>query len=211
MQPKSRITLSQVGTSRIEIKKSIFIGTASHVDSAQEAVDFVDEIKHRYPDARHNVYAWTVTGEISRQKSSDDGEPSGTAGMPILNVIEQNGLTDSVVCVTRYFGGILLGTGGLVRAYSEAASLAIKEGRPVTLRSVFEYKMCTGYAMAQRMISVLERKYEVYNQIYSGEVEFTCCCLIEQEEDFLELVRNSSGGCVTPIKLGVIEKPLEID
>ena len=117
----SFITFAQEGESRIEISKSIFIGNSREVNSAKEAEDFVAKIRATYPDARHVCYAWKVSGETFMQKYSDDGEPSGTGGMPILNVLDKKEITNAVITVTRYFGGILLGKGGLVRAYSEAA------------------------------------------------------------------------------------------
>lgn len=101
-------------------KKSEFIGDACHVDSLEDALAFVETVRERHPKARHVAYAAIVTGDDGRvmERMSDDGEPSGTAGKPILDVLRANELTDCVIAVTRYFGGILLGSGGLIRAYS---------------------------------------------------------------------------------------------
>ena len=107
-------------------KKSEFIGEACHAGSLEEALDFVQTVRSRNPKARHVAYA-AVVGDSSQahERMSDDGEPAGTAGRPVLNVLRQSGLTGCVIAVTRYFGGILLGSGGLIRAYSSAASAAV--------------------------------------------------------------------------------------
>ena len=109
-------------------KKSEFIGDACHIDSLDEALAFVQTIRDQHPKARHVAYAAVCGGSDGRlaERMSDDGEPSGTAGKPILDVLRANEMTDCVVAVTRYFGGILLGSGGLIRAYSTGASIAVK-------------------------------------------------------------------------------------
>ena len=100
-------------------RRSVFLGYASPVTTEEEALEFVAKIKKRHSDATHNVYAYILRGSISR--FSDDGEPHGTAGLPVLEVLRKEDVTDAVIVVTRYFGGILLGAGGLVRAYSASA------------------------------------------------------------------------------------------
>ena len=112
-------------TLEIEEKRSKFIANIFYIESAKEAEDIIKQCKKKYYDARHNCYAYIVNNEQMIKKSSDDGEPSGTAGSPILNVIEKNNLSNVLIVVTRYFGGILLGAGGLVRAYTEAATKAV--------------------------------------------------------------------------------------
>ena len=107
-------------------KKSLFIGFSTIVKNEDEALEIIKKKKKEYSDATHNVYAYMIGENIARY--SDDNEPQGTAGMPVLNSIRMSGVTDVLVVVTRYFGGILLGAGGLVRAYSTAASMAIEAG-----------------------------------------------------------------------------------
>ena len=107
-------------------KKSLFIGYSTIVKNEEEALSIIKSKKKEYADATHNVYAYMIGDSIARY--SDDNEPQGTAGMPVLNSIRMSGLTDVLVVVTRYFGGILLGAGGLVRAYSTAASMALEAG-----------------------------------------------------------------------------------
>ncbi len=108
-----------------EIQKSKFLTCAQHVESEAEAREFIAAVKKNYYDARHTCSAYVIGPDARLQKSNDDGEPGGTAGNPILECIKQNGLTDIVVTVTRYFGGIKLGAGGLIRAYSHAAALGL--------------------------------------------------------------------------------------
>ncbi|MBP1889581.1 putative YigZ family protein [Clostridium moniliforme] len=120
------ITIRDIGEDRFEEKKSEFIGYAKRVESEEEAKAFVNEIKSMHKQARHNCWAYVIGENYGIQRYSDDGEPQGTAGIPILEVMKKQGITDCAVVVTRYFGGILLGAGGLTRAYTKGASIAIK-------------------------------------------------------------------------------------
>lgn len=115
-------------------KRSRFIGYCKPVKTEQEAIDFINEKRSEHWNATHNVYAYSLReGNIKRY--SDDGEPSGTAGMPVLDVIVKNEIFDVVVVVTRYFGGVLLGTGGLVRAYSQGSKIALEAAKPVIMQN----------------------------------------------------------------------------
>ncbi|AUG77317.1 YigZ family protein [Kitasatospora sp. MMS16-BH015] len=138
---KPYLTVRGSGTHELEIKKSRFICHLARVADEDEAQAFIAGIRKKYWDARHNCTAFVVGGESPRERSSDDGEPGGTAGVPMLEVLRRRGLTDTVAVVTRYFGGIKLGAGGLVRAYGSAVSEAVDaigllERRPVTLLAV---------------------------------------------------------------------------
>lgn len=128
-------------------KKSEFIGDACHADSVDDALLFVEMIREQHPKSRHVAYAALITGEDGRiiERMSDDGEPSGTAGKPILDVLRANDLTDTVVTVTRYFGGILLGSGGLIRAYSTGASIAVKAGELADIAVCERYEVDLQY------------------------------------------------------------------
>lgn len=128
---ESYITIHHHASFEYEDRKSVFIGEAMPVSTEEEALLFIESVKRRFPDARHHVYAY-VLRENSIMRFTDDREPQGTAGMPVLDVIRKNGLTDTVVVVTRYFGGTLLGTGGLVRAYSAAAIGAVEAAEIIT-------------------------------------------------------------------------------
>ena len=115
-------------------KHSRYIGYCKPVKTEQEAIDFINEKRSEHWNATHNVYAYSLReGNIKRY--SDDGEPSGTAGMPVLDVIVKNEIFDVVVVVTRYFGGVLLGTGGLVRAYSHGSKIAVEAAKPVIMQN----------------------------------------------------------------------------
>ncbi|GFP76865.1 YigZ family protein [Clostridium fungisolvens] len=120
------LTIKGYGEDSFDEKKSEFIGYIKRTESEEEAKAFVTEIKNKHKDATHNCYAYIVGQNMNIQRYSDDGEPQGTAGIPILEVIKKNEITDCTVVVTRYFGGILLGAGGLTRAYTKGAAVAIK-------------------------------------------------------------------------------------
>ena len=125
-------TVAQEAADEFVVKKSRFIGYAKPVTTQQEAIDFIAQIKSKHWDATHNVYAYCLReGQLSRY--SDDGEPQGTAGVPALDVLKKEGVTDCVVVCTRYFGGIMLGAGGLVRAYSHTAKIALEAAGVVTM------------------------------------------------------------------------------
>ena len=122
----SYCTIKEFGTDEITEKRSRFIGYVKPVSNEEEAQSFVAEIKSKHYDAKHNIFAYIIR-EPHVCRYSDDGEPQSTAGLPVLKMLENRGLTDIAVVVTRYFGGILLGTGGLVRAYTDAASAALEK------------------------------------------------------------------------------------
>lgn len=145
------VSIAGAGEARLEIKHSVFISHAQPVKSDDEAREFIRRMRHEYADATHNCYAYIIKeGNFSRY--SDDGEPGGTAGLPIMNVIKGRDITDTAVVVTRYFGGILLGTGGLVRAYTDSASAAIEAARPV-LYSPYELFLVTAsYSDYQKIL-----------------------------------------------------------
>ncbi len=125
------ITLEKEASASFIEKKSEFIGYACPCKTEQEALDFIAKIRKKHADAKHNVYAYQIK-ENNIARFTDDGEPQGTAGMPVLDIIKKTGFTDACIVVTRYFGGILLGTGGLVRAYSHAAKLAVEAAHVIT-------------------------------------------------------------------------------
>lgn len=136
-----RLTVKGPGRHEIEIKKSRFICSVARVADEEEAQSFIAAVRKEFWDARHNCTAFVVGDEQRRERSSDDGEPAGTAGVPMLEVLRRRGLTDTAAVVTRYFGGVLLGAGGLVRAYGAAVSEALDqvgtvERRPVALLAV---------------------------------------------------------------------------
>ena len=153
--PELYTTIKTLGYSEYEEKRSLFIGQAMRVTNEADAADFVKQVKAKYHDARHNVYAYALhSGAI---KYSDDGEPQGSAGLPVLDCIRKAGVEDACVVVTRYFGGILLGTGGLLRAYTKAAVAALDSACIVTYEQYTEIKVRCSYSDYQRVVFELSR------------------------------------------------------
>lgn len=144
---KFKTILEKNTTAEIIEKKSRFIANLFYVETPQEAEDKIKQIKKKYYDAKHNCFAYiTLNGNEIQKKCSDDGEPSGTAGAPMLEILEKQSIYNVVVIVTRYFGGILLGTGGLVRAYSDSLKEAIKKSTLVEQEPGYEAEIKLPYA-----------------------------------------------------------------
>ncbi|HIU94159.1 MAG TPA: YigZ family protein, partial [Candidatus Aphodomorpha intestinavium] len=127
-------TVKQPGEAELVIKRSRFIGRCFPVADEQEALRLLEQVRRQHWDATHNCYAYSVGVSGACARYSDDGEPSGTAGLPMMEALRRSGVTDALVVVTRYFGGILLGAGGLVRAYSAAAAAAVRSAGEVEMR-----------------------------------------------------------------------------
>src|SRR5690554_418075 len=140
-------TIHKFGKDEIIINKSKFIGYSIPVKSESEALDFIDDIKSKHRDATHNVYAYVLGENSNTQRFSDDGEPSGTAGVPVLEVIKKENLRNVVVVVTRYFGGIKLGAGGLIRAYTKGAKIGLDAGVIVDMTLHTKLKVRIDYTL----------------------------------------------------------------
>ena len=161
-------TIKENVSAELVEKKSKFIANLFYIESREEAEDIIKMQKKKYYDARHNCYAFRVLGEDGIiEKSSDDGEPSGTAGAPMLNILSKMEITNILVIVTRYFGGILLGTGGLVKAYSNLTKLALEKAEISMLEEGFVYKLELNYSdlenfkyfMKNNEIKILKEEY----------------------------------------------------
>lgn len=150
-----------------EIQKSKFITHLRHVDNEEDAREFITTIKKRYFDARHNCSAYVLGEKADKQKSNDDGEPGGTAGNPILEAIKKNGLTNIVVVVTRYFGGIKLGAGGLIRAYAHAAAIGIEAATTLEMTPFAQLDVAVSY----EHLATIEH-YMRQNEIRSLEADY---------------------------------------
>lgn len=150
----SYITVKNPSHFEYEDRKSVFIGQAMPVSTEADAIAFVDSVKKRYPDARHHVYAY-VLRENFAMRFTDDREPQGTAGMPVLDVIRKNGCTDVVIVVTRYFGGTLLGTGGLVRAYTSAALGALEAAEIIRYDIYTTIEIAVSYSDYGKITTIL--------------------------------------------------------
>ena len=187
-------TLEQEGEAEYVEKKSIFIGHAAPVGSEEEAQAYVKKQKSAYMDARHNVWAYLMKGEIVA-RYSDDGEPQGTAGVPVLDTIRKSGVTDAVVVVTRYFGGILLGAGGLVRAYSHTAKLALEAAHIITYEQYTELELDCSYSDYQRYLAELPRFGAVTDDtVFAERVKMLFSVKESVEEELFLRIREMSGG-----------------
>lgn len=183
-------------------KKSRFIATVMPVASEEEAIAFVNSVRSTYPDARHNVYAYDVMcGGVRYTRYSDDGEPQGTAGTPVLDCILKRGLTNTAVVVTRYFGGILLGAAGLLRAYSKSASDAIEAAGT---REIYECKMISytvSYADSSRLRNILSNLPSSVHAVvgtpeYSEKVTFNVEIYVRNVDDVNRIVTDGLAGRV---------------
>jgi uncharacterized YigZ family protein len=171
-----------------EEKKSLFIGNVARVSSEDEARDFINSIKAEHREARHNVYAYIIGGNCSIQRYSDDGEPQGTGGIPVLEVIKRNNITDTVIVVSRYFGGVLLGASGLVRAYSKAASMAVKEVGIVEKIKAVMLKIKVDYDMLGKIqYNFSKNNWQIDNIQYADMVELSILC----EKSKLEEIKKA--------------------
>ena len=184
------ITIKENTTSEIVEKKSKFIANLIYVETEKEAENKIKELKKKYYDARHNCIAYRIFEDNNSilEKASDDGEPSGTAGGPMLNILQKKNLCNILVVVTRYFGGILLGTGGLVRAYSDATTQAIEKAGKINIYPGFEYKIKVQYSELENL-----KYYCKKNQINIVKVEYLndVECYIELKEEFKEKLLES--------------------
>lgn len=176
-------TLHEFGTDEIIIEKSTFIGYAKPIKTEEEAVEFINEIKKKHKDATHNVWAYTVGNNMNIQRYSDDGEPQGTAGIPTLEVIKKEDLRDVVVVVTRYFGGVKLGAGGLVRAYTKGAKIGLEAGKIIKKVMYQEVKIKIDYTLLGKVQNeIMNMGYFVKDTIYEDNVEIIVYSRIEEIE-----------------------------
>ena len=176
-------TLHDFGSDEIIIEKSTFIGYAKHIKTEEEAVEFVNEIKKKHKDATHNVWAYTVGPTMNIQRYSDDGEPQGTAGIPTLEVIKKEDLRDVVVVVTRYFGGIKLGAGGLVRAYTKGAKVGLEAAKIIEKVMYKEVKIKIDYNQLGKVQNeIMNLGYFIKDTIYEDNVEIIVYSKLEEVE-----------------------------
>ena len=180
-------------------KRSEFIGFSTYVENEEMALEIIKQKKKEYQDATHNVYAYVIGENIARY--SDDNEPQGTAGMPVLNAIRMSGISDVLVVVTRYFGGILLGAGGLVRAYTEAAKQGLKNAE---IKEVIKTKKITfefSYELKDKILFLLKKEeYEDKEILYGENVRIIINIPEEDEKIFLEKLIE-----ITEAKVNFIE------
>ncbi|PWM52490.1 MAG: YigZ family protein [Clostridiales bacterium] len=202
-------SLRKVDEKEIIIEKSSFIGTAKAVADEEEALEFIREVKKRHYEATHNVYAYILGDDNNIQRFSDDGEPSGTAGVPVLEVLKKNDLRNVCAVVTRYFGGIKLGKGGLVRAYSKGAAAALEASEVIwrTLYKVVAVKV--DYTLLGMMQNQLKLDgYALRNINYADNVVFEVYVENNQTEDFLAKVTD---WCNARVETQIIDEEYLIE
>ena len=185
-------------TAEIVEKKSRFIANLEHVESEEEALAYIETIRKKYWDARHNCYAYCIGKKQELKRCSDDGEPSQTAGKPMLDVLTGAGLCDTVVVVTRYFGGVLLGTGGLVRAYQAATQAGLAASRLIEKCKGQQLLIHTDYNGLGKLQYLFGQKHTVIlDTAYEADVTMTILVPMEQKEtlpkEITELTNGSAG------------------
>lgn len=188
-------TLHKFGVDEYIVEKSTFIGYAKPIKTEEEAIEFVNEIKKKHKDATHNVWAYTVGENMNIQRYSDDGEPQGTAGIPTLEVIKKEDLRDVVVVVTRYFGGIKLGAGGLVRAYTKGAKVGIEAGIVIEKVKYTEVKIKIEYTQLGRIQNeIMNLGFKVKDTIYSEDVEIIVYSKTEDVQSLTDRMIDITSG-----------------
>ena len=202
-------TVYNYGQDEIIIKKSRFIGYAKPIDSEEDALKFIEEIKSKHRDATHNVYAYLVGENSNIQRFSDDGEPTGTAGIPVLEVIKKEDLRDLVVVVTRYFGGIKLGGGGLIRAYTKGAKIALEAARIVDMVVHRKLRIGLDYSMYGKIENyLLVNDYTVDNTRFDASINITICVENEELEEFITTITNLTSGDAEIEELELLHLPI---
>lgn len=187
-------TVSKISESMIVEKKSKFIASVFPVDNEPQALEYLASVKAKYPDARHHVYAYVID-ENNIFRYTDDGEPSGTAGMPVLDTIRKEGIVDVLVVVTRYFGGTLLGTGGLVHAYGSSAREGLKKSEIITRCLCNIVSVSVDYSLSGKIqYKIATDNYILDNTEYNEGVTFYVCCKMEETEKFLADIRDLTNG-----------------
>ncbi|SES75748.1 uncharacterized protein, YigZ family [Natronincola peptidivorans] len=191
-------TLYKKGLDETIIEKSRFIGYAQPVFSEEAAIQFIEEIKTKHKDATHNVPAYVIGDNHEIQRYSDDGEPSGTAGVPVLELLKKEDLRNVAVVVTRYFGGIKLGTGGLVRAYTKTAKLALNDAKIVVKRAYRLMHIKIDYNLLGKVQNeIIQNGYLIKETQYDDSVHFYTYIKIDEVDSFKKyIIEWTNGRCV---------------
>lgn len=188
-------TIYKYGEDEIIINKSRFIGYSKPIDSEEEALEFIEEIKTKNRDATHNVYAYVVGENNGIQRFSDDGEPSGTAGIPALEVIKKEDLRNVVVVITRYFGGVKLGTGGLIRAYTKGAKIGLDAGIIIEMILHTRVKIRIDYTLYGKIENyLLNGEYIVDETLFDDAVNIYVYIEEFNIDDFYSIITDLTNG-----------------
>jgi uncharacterized YigZ family protein len=200
-------SVAKSATAEITEKKSRFICNMCHVKTESDALSFVEKIKKEHYNAKHNVYAYILND--GTKKYTDDGEPSKTAGLPILEMLEKQSITDVVCVVTRYFGGILLGTGGLVRAYTDSAKAGLLECGTVTMEKCDVFELIVPYSKLQTveyLLSNLGAKIE--SKDFSENIQLLAYARLKDAEVIYSTISDTFGPSVSVVSKGQAYKGL---
>lgn len=199
---ESYITVEKYGEAETVVKKSRFLADVFPVVTEEEALEKLNEVKRKYHDARHNCYAYRIGKKGGIVRYSDDGEPQGTAGIPMLDILKGEDITDTLVVVTRYFGGILLGTGGLVRAYSQAAKAGLEAAGIVTRTKYISMEITVDYFLHGKIEYLLRKGgHRITDTEFTDKVKVTAACIRGMEEKLeADVVEATHGKAV--IKIG---------
>jgi len=191
-------TIFEYGEAEDIINKSKFIGYAMPVETEEEATAFVEKIKKKHKDATHNVPVYLIGEKFEVQRYSDDGEPSGTAGVPVLSMLKNEGITNIAVVVTRYFGGIKLGTGGLVRAYTHAAKIAVEAARVVEKKVYKEIHVDLDYTLHGKFQNFLmnNEAYLIKDTLYTDSVNTIVYIEPDDIQSFQDKIVDLTNGKV---------------
>lgn len=188
-------TVYEYGEAEIIINKSKFIGYAMPIETEEEALEFIEKIKTKHRDATHNVYAYVLGKDSNTQRFSDDGEPSGTAGIPALEVIKKEDLRNVVVVVTRYFGGVKLGGGGLIRAYTKGAKIGLEAGSIIDMVLHQKIKIRMDYTLYGKVENYLiNEEYIVDETIFDDAVNTFVYIEDHKVEEFYTIIADLTNG-----------------
>ena len=184
------------------INKSVFIGHGKPCETEEEALDFIREMRETYKDATHNCYAYAIGTNMGIMRYSDDGEPGGTAGLPMMEVLKQRQVTNCCVVVTRYFGGILLGAGGLVRAYSQGAAAAVNACGVGVMHPTARYLLDVSYPMLSKLEYHLKSQpIIVEEKEFAESITFTLVVKTSDEEAFVKDIIRVTDARVEPMRM----------
>ncbi|MDO5725387.1 MAG: YigZ family protein [Tissierellia bacterium] len=205
-------TVKGYGEDSFIVKKSEFIGYTQFIETEAQALDFIDKIKSKNHDATHNCYAYIIGEKAMVQRFSDDGEPSGTAGIPILEVMKRENIVNCVIVVTRYFGGIMLGAGGLIRAYSNGAVIAINNAKRVMMKEHYNIKFKYDYTHHGKIENILMNLgYKINNMEFLDQVLMDIVIPQDEYEAFEKEMQNILSGEFNIITKNMIMEGVEIE
>jgi len=192
---KNMKTLYQEGNAELVVKKSKFLAVAKPVSNEQEAQAVIEALKKKYWDAAHTVFAYQIGERNEIQRYSDDGEPSGTAGIPLLDILRGQNIQNAMIAVTRYFGGTLLGTGGLVRAYGHSGAEAVRSAEVIEKNLYESLKIFTDYtSFGKIQYAALQNEHIIQKVNYTEQVEMDVLVLTDAAGSFIKEIADLTAG-----------------